>query len=52
MIYDFTKSYDFFKRKAACRLFVHAIATYKVQGCELELELELAELGHFCRTRT
>ena len=24
--------------------FVYAIATYKVQGCELELELELAEL--------
>ena len=35
----------FYKRKAAYCLFVHAIATYEVQGCEFEL-------GHFCRTRT
>ena len=40
------------KKKAACRLFVHAIATCKVQSCEFELELELAELGHFRQTRT
>ena len=35
------------KKAAACRLFVHAIATHKVQGCDLEL----AELNHSCRTR-
>ena len=35
----------FYQKKAANRLFVNTIATYKVQGCELEL-------GHFCRTRT
>ena len=35
-------------RKTACRLFVHGIATYKVQGCELEL----AKLGYFCRSGT